>query len=67
MDSVVKIWNFLKGKKTYIGAIVGLAVLALHKAGVDIPGVPVDDAEVTANIYRLLMVMFLRHGVSNGA
>jgi hypothetical protein len=55
-----KILEAINGKKVYIGVTFGIIALLLHRLGVPMPGVTVDDAAVTNNIYMLLMVAFGR-------
>ena len=57
-------WDFLSGKKTYILAGLGALLMIAHKAGLVIPGVSIDDASITQNLYVLAMAVAVRHGLS---
>jgi hypothetical protein len=55
-----KVISLFSGKKVYIGCFVGMAVLLLHKAGVPMPGVTIDDQAILNNLWILFMVAFGR-------
>jgi hypothetical protein len=58
----MKFWNYLRGKKTYIGLAVAALALVSHKLGFPMPGVQVDDATVMQNLWFLAIAAFARHG-----
>lgn len=61
-------WEFLKGKKTYVGLGLAAAVLVAQKLGVPLPdGLTVNADQVNGDLYRLLIAAFMRHGISTGA
>lgn len=60
-----KAWDFLKGKKTYLGLAVGAVVVLAHKAGIPMPGVQVDDQQWLTNLWQIVLVGFARHGLDS--
>lgn len=58
-------WEYLKGKKTYIGIAVGVLVVIAHKVGIPMPpGVQIDDNQFVNNLYTAAIAAFVRHGIS---
>ena len=63
--TVGQIWTWVDGKKTHIGAAIGLVtVLAHHFLGINVPGVAYDDTQWLAQSYTLLMVMAGRSAIA---
>jgi hypothetical protein len=56
-------WNWLKGKKTYIGLGVGAIVVIAHRLGVPTPGVQVDDTQIVHNLWMIAIAAAGRHGI----
>jgi hypothetical protein len=56
--NIQQVLALVDGKKTHIGAGLGLVVvLAHHFLGINVPGVAYDDTQWLAQSYTLLMVM----------
>ena len=59
-----QIWEFLKGKKTYIGLAVGGLVVIAHKLGVPLPpGIQLDEQSYLQNLWGLAIAAAGRHGL----
>lgn len=57
-------WNYLDGKKTYIGLALGLLVLSANYFGVPLPhGLTVDQSELGGDLYKLVLAATIRHGI----
>lgn len=60
-----KAWNWLKGKKTYIGLAAGGVVVVLQHLGVPMPnGIKVDDSAYISDLWTLAIAAAGRHGIS---
>ncbi len=57
----MKVLTVLNGYKTYLLAIIGIILVALQHAGVQIPGVHLDDNVA----WQALVAAALRHGIAN--
>lgn len=61
-------WNFLKGKKTYIGLALAAADCLAVKLGVPMPsGITVDPNAVNHDLVQIALAAAMRHGISTGA
>lgn len=65
--AMAQIWNYLKGKKTYIGLAAGGIVVLLNHVGIHVPGVTLDQNAYTQQLWALLIGAATRHGISTGA
>jgi hypothetical protein len=59
----MSVWQSVDGYKTYIGLGIGAAIVIVHKLGVDIPGVAIDDAAVAQNLWTLFLAATARHAL----
>lgn len=67
MSESTGLWEFLKGKKTYIGLALGGVVVLAHKAGLPMPGVQIDDQAYIQNLWMLALGAAARHGLDNSS
>jgi hypothetical protein len=54
----------IDGRKTYIGLAIGAVALIAHAAGVDIPGLKVDDSAILTNLWLIFMAAVGRSAVA---
>jgi hypothetical protein len=60
------LWNWLKGKKTYLLALLCMLMVLLKACSDSLNGVTVDWEQVMHQMLTCLMTMALRHGLANG-
>ncbi len=53
----------IDGKKTYLGTILGIIVVTLELAGIDVPGVEAVDENWLAMYIGLGIIAALRHAI----
>src|SRR5262245_7514583 len=58
-----QLWNFLKGKKTYVLAMSCIGTIVLKAIADQLEGVAVDWPHVAQEIIACLMMMAVRHSV----
>ncbi len=58
------LWNYLKGKKTYVGLALAAIVLVANKFGVPLPeGLHVNPDQIDRDLYQVVIAAAMRHGI----